>query len=100
MMLDHSAKQALLASIEALRGGSSRRFEDCLWLGFGDHWTRIRAMLIRDGSIREVAGDGSGFRLLERGELLRRRLQESLAAGSGASGTTIAVALAGQGEAQ
>ena len=93
MMLDRAGQSALASALDELRQGSSRRFEDKLWLGFGDGWIRMRTLLIRDGAIREVAGETPSCQLLVRGEALRLRLEEALAPKAGGSGTAISVAL-------
>lgn len=95
MMLDKPSRKALIDALEALRAGSSRKFEDRLWLGFGDRWTQMRALLIRDGHVRETPADAPAYALLPRGEALRTRLIESLAPPSASGITAIGVALTG-----
>lgn len=97
MILDRRSQGELLGALEALKGGFSRRFEDRLWLGFGDHWTTLRTMLLRDGCIRELPGDAPTYSLQVKGEALRRRLEESLRSRSegsvsGTSAISVAVA--------
>lgn len=92
-MLDKAAQLALLGALEELRSGTSRRFEDRLWLGFGDDWTRIRGLLVKDAAIREVPGDAPTFVMLPRGDALRMRLSEALAPKSASSMTAINVAI-------
>lgn len=47
------AEQLVLAdALSALADGQSRRFEDLLWLGFGDRWTLIEASLLQHHQIR------------------------------------------------
>jgi hypothetical protein len=98
MMLDRTSQAALLEALEELKRGSGRRFEDRLWLGFGDHWTRVRHLLLRDGCVREIPGDVPAYALEVRGEALRLRLAEALAPSTDASGTSVSVALAGSAD--
>lgn len=93
MMLDRLSQLALMDALEELKRGSGRKFEDRLWLGFGDEWTKVRTLLIRDGSIRELPGDVPMYALMAKGEALRQRLSEALAPKSSASMTAIDVAL-------
>ncbi len=93
MLLDGVSQLVLMDALEELKRGSGRKFEDRLWLGFGDEWTKIRTLLLRDGAIKEVPGDGPMYALLTRGEALRQRLSEALAPKSSASMTAIDVAL-------
>ena len=99
MVLDRTSQAALLQALDELKRGSSRRFEDRLWLGFGDHWTRLKQMLLRDGCIREVTGDVPTYEIQVRGEALRLRLQEAQTTKSDASGTSLNVAMTGYAEA-
>lgn len=92
-MLDAQSQLALLGALDELRQGSSRRFEDRLWLGFGDQWQRVRTLLLRDEAIREVGGDVPGYRLEPRGEALLVRLSEARAPKSAAAITAINVAI-------
>lgn len=94
MLLDRAGQRELLRALDELKGGSSRRFEDRLWLGFGDQWTHLEAMLLKDGCIREVAGEARAFALLVRGEALRLRLEESLRSKSEGSGTGVGIGVA------
>ena len=55
-MLDRTSQAALLEALEELGRGSSRRFEDKLWLGFGDNWTRVRLLLLRERGVRHDDG--------------------------------------------
>lgn len=93
MMLDRLSQLALMDALEELKRGSGKKFEDRLWLGFGDEWTKVRTLLIRDGSIKELPSDVPMYALMTKGEALRLRLSEALAPKSSASMTAIDVAL-------
>ncbi len=50
--LGTEGRRWLLAALRELAQDRPRRFEDLLWLGFGDDWTAIRDALIREGDVR------------------------------------------------
>jgi len=52
MQLNASDRRALMEALKELRNGRTRRFEDVLWLRFGDDWTRIRKYLAQKGFVR------------------------------------------------
>ncbi|MCB9846208.1 MAG: hypothetical protein H6811_09510 [Phycisphaeraceae bacterium] len=71
-------RQAIRDALEELLAGRDRRFEDQLWLGLGDDWTRILDLLIQKEHVERRADDSlgilpAGVRLLEalRGHDLR-----------------------------
>lgn len=59
MRLDESERRALRTALERLEEGNFRRYQDSLWLGFGDLWTAMERCLIRDGFVVR-RGDEAG----------------------------------------
>ena len=71
MTMDTTERERLGEALSAVREGDYRRFEDLLWLGFGDAWTRVGMMLVEKGyMVRRGDGDAdltsSGCELLDR----------------------------------
>lgn len=62
----------LARSLAALHEGDERRFEDSLWLGFGDRWKPLRVALVRQGYL--LNGPGKALSLADRGEQLLVKL--------------------------
>ena len=77
MMLDRVAQGWLARALGELGAGQSRRFEDLLWLGFGDEWNAVLGLLVRDGGVKRAATN-DGWVLQVQGEALRRRLVEKI----------------------
>lgn len=74
-MVMNARERAMLASaLSALSQGDSRRFEDLLWLGFGDRWTLIEASLVRHHQIRAVDGARMTYAITELGSELLAEL--------------------------
>ncbi len=74
LQLSKSQGEILIRAMELLERGHSSRFEDELWLGFGDEWWGLRERLIRGGYIRSVGGLRDELALTERGHELREQL--------------------------
>lgn len=72
MRLDSEQQGWLARALAALHAGDHKRFEDSLWLGFGDGWKPLRTALIRQGYLQN--GDGKPLGLADRGEQLLVRL--------------------------
>ena len=51
MRLNDGETEWLQSALEALDAGEGRRFQDLLWLGFGDRWTLIEAALVQQDLI-------------------------------------------------
>lgn len=51
MRLNDGETEWLRSALEALDAGEGRRFQDLLWLGFGDRWTIIEAALVQQDLI-------------------------------------------------
>lgn len=51
MRLDPEERQAVVDALRELDAGRAAKFEDRLWLAFGDGWTRVRTALARHGYI-------------------------------------------------
>ncbi|USN99148.1 MAG: hypothetical protein H6810_00255 [Phycisphaeraceae bacterium] len=47
MVANMGQHHILIRALELLEAGDSPSFEDALWLGFGDHWTRVLERLLR-----------------------------------------------------
>lgn len=72
MRLDADQQGWLARALAALHTGDTKRFEDSLWLGFGDRWQPLKGALIRQGYL--LNGDGRSLTLAERGEQLLVKL--------------------------
>lgn len=72
MRLDAEQQGWLARGLAALHVGDEKRFEDSLWLGFGDSWKPLKAALVRHGYL--LNGDGNALTLAERGEQMLLRL--------------------------
>lgn len=72
MKLDADQQGWLARALAALHTGDERRFEDSLWLGFGDHWQPLKVALVRQGYL--LNGDGRALTLADRGEQLLVKL--------------------------
>ena len=88
MSLDVEQQGWLARALAALAQGDMRRFEDSLWLGFGDQWHPIRRSLTTRGYVRRR--DDGAYELDERGEALLIRLAREDA--NGKSGSRAGVA--------
>lgn len=91
-MLDRAAQGWLARALGELAASQSRRFEDLLWLGFGDEWMAVLGLLVRDGGVKRAATN-DGWVLLAKGEDLRRRLVEKTERAGGASGSGSGLAI-------
>lgn len=91
-MLDRASQGWLVRALGELGAGQSRRFEDLLWLGFGDEWNAVLGLLVRDGSVKR-ASTNDGWVLQVKGEALRRRLVEKIERSVGASGSGSGLAI-------
>ncbi len=75
MSLTMSQANALVAALQALAQGLPRRFEDLLWLHFGDEWTDYRKFLASKGHVTVGAlGTGEGT-ITDKGRALINRLR-------------------------
>ena len=83
MRLDPDQQGWLARALAALHTGDEKRFEDSLWLGFGDQWKPLKTALIKQGYLQN--GDGRALGLADRGEQLLVKLAREDA--SGKSGT-------------
>jgi hypothetical protein len=72
MKLNAEQQGWLARALAALHTGDERRFEDSLWLGFGDGWQPLKVALVRQGYL--LNGDGRALTLAERGESLLVKL--------------------------
>ena len=72
MRLDGEQQGWLARGLTALQSGDEKRFEDSLWLGFGDGWKPLKVALVRHGYL--LNGDGNALTLAERGEQLLLKL--------------------------
>lgn len=72
MRLDAEQQGWLARALNALNDGDERRFEDSLWLGFGDGWKPLRTALVRHGYL--LNGEGRSLTLAGRGEQLLEKL--------------------------
>ncbi len=72
MRLDAEQQGWLARGLAALQAGDEKRFEDSLWLGFGDAWKPLKGALVRNGYL--LNGDGNALTLAERGEQLLVKL--------------------------
>ena len=73
MRLSPAEQSVVIGALTALADGASRRFEDLLWLGFGDRWTLIEGSLLQHNQVRLVDQSRRTFVLTEFGyELLAR----------------------------
>lgn len=70
MVMNAEERSMLALALSALAQGDSRRFEDLLWLGFGDRWTFIQASLVRHHQVRLMDGSRSTYELTEVGSEL------------------------------
>lgn len=72
--LTHAQTECLTRALEYLDRGHSGRFEDELWLGFGNDWWPLRQRLLKTGYIRQVGGLRDELTITERGEALLSQL--------------------------
>lgn len=72
MKLDAEQQGWLARALAALHTGDEKRFEDSLWLGFGDRWQPLKGALVRQGYL--LNGEGRALTLGERGEALLVKL--------------------------
>jgi len=72
MRLDAEQQGWLARGLAALHSGDEKRFEDSLWLGFGDSWKPLKSALVRNGYL--LNGDGNALTLADRGEQLLVKL--------------------------
>lgn len=74
MRLRSGEHASLVAALTALAAGNSRRFQDVLWLGFGDRWTLIEGSLLQHHQIRVVDHARQTLTLTELGVALLAEL--------------------------
>lgn len=72
MRLNAEQQGWLARALAALHTGDEKRFEDSLWLGFGDGWMPLKKALVRQGYLAN--GDGKALSLGDRGEALLVKL--------------------------
>ncbi len=72
MRLDSDQQGWLARALAALHTGDEKRFEDSLWLGFGDRWQPLKGALVRQGYL--LNGTGRSLTLADRGEQLLVKL--------------------------
>lgn len=77
MRLDLEQQRWLARALGALAAGDARRYEDALWLGFGDAWVPVRRRLELGGLVRP-AHNGGDPQMTERGVQTLRELQTRL----------------------
>jgi hypothetical protein len=65
--LNPSEQAVLVAALSALSDGQFRRYQDLLWLGFGDRWTLIEASLLRHHQVRLVDSGRNIFAITDLG---------------------------------
>ena len=75
MQLTPTQAAALSRALDILSHGHSGRFEDELWLGFGDEWWPLRERLLKGAYIRRLGGIRDELTVTERGEDLLTQLQ-------------------------
>jgi hypothetical protein len=75
MQLSQPQVAALSRALEVLTHGHSGRFEDELWLGFGDEWWPLRKKLLSGAYVRSLGGIRDELTVTERGENLLTQLQ-------------------------
>lgn len=80
MQLTRNDQAWLLQALERLAAGDDRRFEDCLWLGFGDSWRPMLAFLCRKGYVEMGGADRATPRITSNGTNLSEQLRRALAA--------------------
>jgi len=74
LQLTPSQGQCLCRALDMLERGHSKRFEDELWLGFGNDWWPLREMLVRGGYVRRLGGMRDELVITARGSHLREQL--------------------------
>lgn len=77
MQLTPEHQRWLLQAMERLSTGDDRRFEDLMWLGFGDGWKPMLGLLARHGYVRIGGPDRVTPTMTERGESLLDRLRSA-----------------------
>jgi hypothetical protein len=80
MKLTDAQAMALARALDFLTHGHSGRFEDELWLGFGDEWWPLRERLLKHGYIRRLGGLKDAFAVTERGTDLLDQISGNLKA--------------------
>jgi hypothetical protein len=75
MQLSQPQAAALSRALKVLTHGHSNRFEDELWLGFGDEWWPLRERLLKGSYVRSLGGIRDELTVTERGENLLTQLQ-------------------------
>ncbi len=80
MKLTESQASALARALHFLTNGHSSRFEDVLWLEFGDDWWPVRERLVKRGYVRMLGGVKDTLAVTERGQDLYGQLEGSLKA--------------------
>lgn len=85
MNLTDQQKQWLHEALSALANGSSKRYHDVMWLGFGDLWSELESRLTRGGAIRVRGRHGEDVSLTDAGQQLLRELGACFGRGPDAS---------------
>lgn len=80
MQLSPQDQAWLREALEGLSVGGDRRFEDALWLGFGDGWRPMLGLLERNGYIRIGGADRATPAMTARGEQLLGQLRQAAVA--------------------
>ncbi|GAB4386814.1 MAG: hypothetical protein Kow0022_16880 [Phycisphaerales bacterium] len=78
LQLTNAQAECLRRALELLDRGHSGRFEDELWLGFGNDWWPLREKLIRGGYVRSLGGLRDELAITERGSSLLAQLSGSV----------------------
>lgn len=79
MKLDAAQRDWLARALEELAEGRDRRFEDLLWLGFGNDWRAMFDGLVKGRCIELGGEDRETPVLREAGRKLLAKLQRTLA---------------------
>ena len=75
MQLSPEHQQWLSRAMEYLASGDHRRFEDLMWLGFGDGWRPMMGVLARSGYVKIGGVDRLTPAMPDRGHGLLERLR-------------------------
>ena len=74
MRLDDSERDILARALVELSDGRDRRFEDLLWLGFGNQWRTLLDGLVKGGCVSVGGADRETPELTDQGERLLAKL--------------------------
>jgi hypothetical protein len=80
MRLTDAERELLGDALDELSEGHDRRFEDILWLSFGDRWRTLLGHLVRGGYVELGGSDKDTPRMAPRGHDLLVELRIGKAA--------------------